>query len=273
MIDAHRHVWDTRVLRYPWLEAEASMPRAHLPGDAVDPEVDGAVFVQADADDGAAEAKWVQGLHWPDLRGIVAFAPVEDRARLVPALDELAGLPRFVGVRRLLQDEAAGFIESVPMREGFAELARWDVPFDACIRHWQLAELTRALRTVPGLRVVLDHLGKPPVAAGIGSRQGRQWLRELAAFAAVPGTCVKLSGLAPEAHPDRPLRTQVAPFLHAAAETFGPERLLIGSDWPVSALTAHQLGFGEWFALVLDELGLDPAAVDTATEGHYGLAD
>ncbi|THV36427.1 amidohydrolase family protein [Glycomyces buryatensis] len=277
IIDAHRHVWDTRVLRYPWLDSEPSLPRTHLPADAADAKVTGAVFVQADAADGAAEAAWVQGLaaSWPQLSGIVAHAPIEDADALVPRLDELSALPLHVGVRRLLQDEPPGFIESEAVLGGLAELARRGLPFDACIRYGQLPELTRAVAAVPGLRVVLDHLGKPPVAAGIASPEGREWVRMLRDFAAVPGTLAKLSGLAPEADPGRPLREQVAPFLSNALVVFGPDRLMVGSDWPVSAATPHQTGFGEWFELVSDVLRLAPddaeRVLSATAERHYGL--
>lgn len=276
ILDAHRHVWDTRALRYPWLDGEPELPRVHLPADATDPLVTGAVFVQADAADGAAEAAWVRGLDWPDLVGIVAYAPVEDPERFGLALDALAELPRLCGVRRLLQDEAAGFIASPALREGLAELARRDLPFDACVRHWQLDELAGTVAAVPGLRVVLDHLGKPPVAAGIDSPAGRQWARALGAFAALPGTCAKLSGLAPEADPTRPLPEQVAPFLDAAAEAFGPRRLMVGSDWPVSAATPHRLGYGAWFGLVRERLRLSGEDEEHLCSGtarrHYRLA-
>ncbi len=277
IVDAHRHIWDTRALRYPWLEAEPDLPRTHLPDHAADPAVTGAVFVQAGAEDGLAEALWVQGLapSWPQLRGIVAHAPVEDAEALRKRLDELSEVALLVGVRRLLQDEPDGFIAADEVRRGLAVLAERGLPFDACVRHRQIGELTRAAAAVPGLRVVLDHLGKPPVAAGLGSPEGRAWERALRSFAELPGAVAKLSGLTPEADPERPVREQVAPFLKTAVDVFGPDRLMVGSDWPVSAATPHRIGFAEWFALVKDELALRPAEehrlMCRTANLHYGL--
>lgn len=253
IVDAHAHIWDPARLSYRWLEGEPLLGAAHLPESIAEPEVSRVIFVQADADDGDAEVAWVQSLasEWPQLAGIVAFAPVE-RAELPQILDRLETLPLFVGVRRLLQDEQGGFIESDEMKRGLAVLADRGIAFDACIRHQQLPELVRALDQVAGLRVVLDHLGKPPVKAGITSDAGREWCAAARDFARIPLTTAKLSGLAPEADEARPLLDQVRPFLQEALEIFGADRLMVGSDWPVSAATPHALGYLEWFHLVRD---------------------
>jgi L-fuconolactonase len=253
VIDTHRHVWDTRLRRYPWLDEEPSMPQGHLPSDAEDPRVSAAVFVEAGTENGVDEARWVQALadsgQWPQLVGIVAAAPVDDPAALSAVLDDLQVLPLFVGVRRLLQDEPPGTLASAPFKEGLVELGAKGVPFDACIRSRQLIELAGLVAGAPGTRIVLDHLGKPPVAAGFGSAHARTWLDDLRRLAELPNVCAKLSGLAPEADPTRPLDPQVTPFIEAALDIFGPDRLMAGSDWPVSSI-GGLTSFGGWFALV-----------------------
>lgn len=172
VIDTHRHVWDTRLRRYPWLDEEPSMPQGHLSSDAEDPRVSAAVFVEAGTENGVDEARWVQALadsgQWPQLVGIVAAAPVDDPAALSAVLDDLQVLPLFVGMRRLLQDEPPGTLASARFREGLVELGARSVPFDACIRSRQLIELAGLVAGAPGTRIVLDHLGKPPVG----------WIRE-----------------------------------------------------------------------------------------------
>ena len=146
-VDSHVHVWDPSRLGYSWLEGDPLLGAAHLPESIAEPEVSRVIFVQSDADDGDAEVAWIQGLasEWPQLAGIVGFAPVE-RADLPQVLDRLEALPLLVGVRRLLQDEPGGFIESDEMKRGLAVLADGRIPFDACIRHQQLPELVRALQ-------------------------------------------------------------------------------------------------------------------------------
>ena len=246
-IDAHVHVWDTARLTYSWLRDAPLLDRPRLPIDLTAETGERVVFVQANADDGAAEAAWVQSLSagWPSLAGIVAFAPVEEPT-LAETLDELSTLPLVVGVRRLLQDQEAGFIASKELVTGFRMLADRHIPFDACVRWHQLEELVSTVALVPALSVVLDHLGKPPVAAGLASEAGRQWLHALQQLAKLPRVTVKLSGLAPEADPNRDVIEQVVPFLDAALDVFGAERCMYGSDWPVSAATPHRLTNRVW---------------------------
>jgi L-fuconolactonase len=114
------------------------------------------------------------------------------------------------------------------------------------VRWHQLEELASTVELVPALSVVLDHLGKPPVAAGLSSEAGRQWLHALQRLAKLPRVTIKLSGLAPEADPNRDVIEQVVPFLDAALEFFGAERCMYGSDWPVSAATPHRLTNRVW---------------------------
>jgi len=107
------------------------------------------------------------------------------------------------------------------------------------------------LARVPNLRVALDHLGKPPVAAG----DDGMWARNLHALAEQPQISVKLSGLPPETAAHDDARSAALPWLSTALEAFGPERCMVGSDWPVSSVTSHALAAGAWLSGVLDALG------------------
>lgn len=272
VIDAHLHVWDPALNRHPWLDEEPVLGRPFLPADVKSELVEQVVFVQADALDGLAEAQWVQSLAdaWPQLAGIVAFAPVEDRRGLSEHLDALAELPRFVGVRRLLQDEPRGFITSSAFIGGLRELARRKVPFDACVRWHQLADLVVAVKHSPEAHLVLDHLGKPPVAAGYDSDERHHWSTALHDLAQQPHVTVKLSGLAPEANAAQPLYPQIEPFVKEAIDAFGPGRVLAGSDFPVSAATAHELGYDQWFTWINEGLGFNE---DESSQVMHGNAE
>lgn len=246
MIDSHVHVWDPRINHYGWLEGELNRP--FLPDDlaADHAQVEGFVFVQADADDGLAEARWVNELDWPRLRGIVAFAPVERPELLGDQLADLATIDRVVGVRRLLQDEPDDFFDRPELVDGLRRVAAAGLTFDACIRARQLPLLTGLLQSVPELDVVLDHLGKPQ----IGGEMDAVWRDRLRHLAENPRVNVKLSGLAPESDPHRPVLAQARPFLLTAIDIFQPSRCMIGSDWPVSSTTPHRMLVEEWFSVV-----------------------
>lgn len=255
LIDSHVHIWDPTALEYSWLEGELDRP--YLPADyqAGAPATTGVIFVEAGPSDKVAEVAWAESLGWPELLGVVAHAPLELGAGVVEQLEALRQAGRTVGIRRLLQDEPLSFFENPGLLEGLRALAATGLPFDACIRHHQLAALTTLLAKVPDLRVVLDHLAKPPVATG----DDGTWAHELRALAALPQVSVKLSGMPPELSDDQDLVSAALPWLEVALDAFGADRAMVGSDWPVSSMLPRRFAPGAWLSMVLDELAASPA--------------
>ena len=258
LIDSHVHVWDPSVNDYSWLSGE--LDRAYLPDEYGDgaPRTTGVIFVEANAADNVAEAQWVARLPWPELVGIVAQAPLELGDAVAPVLARLQQVDKVVGIRRQLQDEPIAFFDDPGLLAGLRALAGTGLPFDACVRHEQLPALTALLSQVPELPVVLDHLAKPPVATG----DDGTWERALRALAALPQVRVKLSGIAPEGRADRPVREQARSWLRAGWDAFGPQRCMLGSDWPVSAISPPRETPGDWLDHVLSDVLGEAAARD-----------
>lgn len=274
VVDSHVHLWDPDTLAYPWLEEFAPLRRPALPAqyaaawDAVGLRPEGIVHVQADVrpDLALAEVDWVSALDTPvPLRGVVAYAPLEDGAAVTSHLDALRERPLVVGVRRSTQNEPAGAIATPGYREGLRAVARAGLTADLCVRSCQLEEVVDTLRDVldaePGLTVVLDHAGKPPVADG----EVDAWARHLGELAALPGVVCKLSGLVTEADWASWSEAQVLPYVQRVLATFGPDRVTFASDWPVLTLASE---LDRWFALVDGALdGLDAAGRDAVLAG------
>jgi L-fuconolactonase len=246
-IDTHVHVWDAAALTYPWLASEPALrPRygiADLGSEGN--RLAGLVVVEAGCrpDLALAEVAWVksQAARWPVIRGMVAQAPLE---RGPDGLADLAGYlvgdgRHVVGVRRNAQDEPPGFMVHERFVAGVNALAKFSLPFDACIREYQLRELTELADRAPAVVIVLDHLGKPDIrthGAASRSRATHAWFADLADLAQRQNVVVKLSGLATEADHERWRERDIAPYLTHAIEVFGPDRCLFGSDWPVATL-------------------------------------
>lgn len=258
VIDGHLHLWDPGHLDYPWLAGELRRPFLQADLNLGGSGVTDAVFVQADClpAQGWREARWVSSLAGgaPRIAGIVAFAPVERGAAVRDDLDRLRTLPLVRGVRRNLQDEPDEFLRADAVVDGLRAVAAAGLTFDACVTWRQLPLLARLTARVPELVVVVDHLGKPPVLAGLDSAAGRRWRGDLSRLAARDNIAVKLSGLAPETRAGADLAALSRPFLDAAIEVFGPRRCLVGSDWPISAVIPEHRAYDRWFHLVLDQL-------------------
>ncbi len=287
LLDSHLHLWDPSRLDYEWLAGP--LARRFAAEELEQAGVDGAeraaaIFVQAECVDSQFldEVRWVsETAARTGVIGIVAGARLDRGERTIAHLDALADLEGVVGVRHNLQDEPDGTACSAAFRAGAAVLAAHGLRFDACVRAHQLSDVSDLAAAVPALPIVLDHLGKPAIGTAADPlRPGTAWLSDLRDLAAHPQVSVKLSGLPAEAggfwSP-----AQVIPFLDAAAEAFGSERLLWGGDWPVSAVAGDPQEYrpesrGLWARTVTEwavERGLDVDAIlwDNAAR-FYGVA-
>lgn len=272
VLDTHLHLWDPSVLRYDWL---IDVPALHRPFAAralaeatADVPTDVSlkyIFMQAGAADeqALAEVDWVSGLaeHLP-IAGVIAFAQVELGVAVGPHLDALRERPLVRGVRRMTQDEAPGFGVSDAFVAGARAVASAGLTFDACVRSHLLGDVAALARAVPGLPIMLDHLGKPPLE-GPGGAPGEgfaRWQMSLQQCAAEPNVWVKLSGLPGETTPDW-TPEGLTPFMDAALSAFGPERCVFGSDWPASSPSSD---YARWLAFVRTwlEARVDPATAE-----------
>jgi L-fuconolactonase len=255
IVDAHVHLYDPGVIRYGWMAGKAALAGPHLMPEldaargAV--EIEALVWVEVGADPGQylQEASYVAGLaeRDPRIKAMVAHAPLERGAAVTPDLEKLAahGLTR--AIRRLLQDEAdAEFCLRPAFVEGVKLLPRFDLAFDLCVRHHQLAAAVELARRCPEVRFVLDHLGKPAIRDGLMD----PWRAHIKALSELPNVACKLSGVITEADRHSWTPAQLHPYLDHVIESFGFARLLYASDWPVSEQT-HR--YGDWVT-ILDDL-------------------
>ena len=238
-IDAHMHLFDRETLSYPWLSTVEGLNRDFHPADlGTDRDLlTGVVIVEA----GRTDAQWLAEVVWVEslaadpssrILGMVAHAQLEDPARCAEQLAELTQHPLVVGIRRNLQDEPPGFALAEDFVTGVAALATYSYPFDLCVRHGQLREVTALAARLPDVAFVLDHCGKPPVASGAL----QPWRADLARLAELPNVVCKLSGLATEADHRSWSDDNVLPYLRHAVQVFGAERCLFGGDWPVATI-------------------------------------
>jgi len=251
IIDAHVHLYDPGRIRYGWMRGtrlDSPHLLAELDAARGAVEVAGIVWVEVNADPGQheQEGSLIAGLAAADPRvmGMVAAAPLEHGDAVKADLEKLAALPRVKGVRRLLQGEPdpeyclrPGFIGGVKL------LPDYGLSFDLCVYHHQLYNVIELVRRCPDVRFILDHIGKPAV------RKGRldPWRADIARLAALPNVWCKVSGVVTEADHAAWTREQLRPYIRHVVEQFGFDRLVFGSDWPVSELT-HR--YPDWVEIV-----------------------
>lgn len=251
IVDSHVHLWDPRRYRIPWLDGEPDLDRRFDLGDyrahTAGVEIEAIVYLEIDI---APDYRYLEAhlaetyaAEDPRLRGTVASAPIEFGDQVRPFLEALVAVgPRVKGVRRLLQGESdpayclrPGFVRGVEL------LAEFGLSFDICIRHHQLASAVELVRRCPGTSFILDHIAKPAIAAGLLD----PWRDQIAELAALPNVACKVSGVVTEADNTAWTLDDIGPYVAHVLESFGEDRVMFGSDWPVATLAASYVRWVE----------------------------
>jgi L-fuconolactonase len=242
IVDAHHHFWDPATADYPWLTDELSVIRRRFTPDDLAPlledaRVDATVLVQTRSSLDETREFLATAASTPFIRGVVGWVDLTDPgvADVLSELREGPGGDRLVGIRHQVHDEPdPDWLARDDVRRGIGAVARADLVYDLLVRSRELPAARALVASMPDARFVVDHLAKPPIRdGGVGAWSGlvSQW-REF------PNATWKLSGLVTEADWQRWTRADVAPVVDHALATFGPERLIFGSDWPVCLLAA-----------------------------------
>lgn len=238
-IDAHQHFWRYSREEYPWIGVGMErIARDFLVADleaAARPEgVGGSVAVQARQS--LAETRWLLELAAAHsfIRGVVGWVDLQSE-QVGEQLAEFrhgpaAGGRKLVGVRHVVQDEPdPRFLLGEAFVRGLRQLAVFGLTYDLLLYPPQLPAAVELAALLPEQPFVLDHLAKPRVKSGAIP----DWRRDIEALARHENVSCKVSGLVTEAAWQGWKPADFRPYLDVALAAFGPERLMIGSDWPV----------------------------------------
>ncbi len=238
-IDAHQHFWIYSPAEYDWIDD--SMPalrRNFLPED-LNPELESNDFhasVAVQARQTLEETRWLLELaeRSPSILGVVGWADLRS-PDIRSQLKALTRNPKLVGIRHVVQSEPDDhFLLQPDFLHGISALEEFDLAYDILIYTKHLPVAAEFVELFPRQRFVLDHLAKPPIKSG----EIDSWVRGITRLANFPNVFCKLSGLVTEADWQDWQPAQIFPFLDVAFHSFGPDRLMIGSDWPVCLLAA-----------------------------------
>ena len=163
-------------------------------------------------------------------------------------LDKLADFPRVKGVRRIIQNEDdLDFCLRPGFLEGVDALSSYGYSFDICIDRRHMDKAIALASKCSEVHMVLDHIGKPNIAAG----EFQPWASQLKALSGCPNVWCKMSGVVTEAEHDNWRIEDIRPYVLAAIEAFGFERTMFGGDWPVVTQAAS---YCRWVGALADLL-------------------
>ena len=245
IVDAHFHCWRLARGDYGWLTP--ALGPIHRDIDVEDWQreaqplgVTAGVLVQAAPTEAETAFLLEQATCHDTVRGVVGW--VDLLARDAP--ERIARLsatqPKLKGLRPMLQDIAnADWILQPAIRPALDAMAAHGLVFDALVKPPHLPHMLALCERHPRLQVVIDHGAKPDIADG----KWQPWANELHRLARETMAVCKLSGLLTEAGP-HPRRGAAQRWAEHLLESFGAQRVLWGSDWPVLELAAR---YRDWW--------------------------
>ncbi|AZO80098.1 MULTISPECIES: amidohydrolase family protein [unclassified Bosea (in: a-proteobacteria)] len=242
-IDAHQHFWNLARGDYGWLTpALGVIHRDFGPADLAPllaaQAIDRTILVQAAPTDAETVFLLEIAAKTPFVAGVVGWADF-DAPNAAERIATLAGDPLLVGLRPMVQDIADdNWLARPELAPAFETMIAHGLVFDALLKSHHIAPMLTVLERHPELACVIDHGAKPDLVTG----DLAGWRNGMSALAAHPSLTCKLSGLVTEAGPDWTPET-LRPVVEHLLATFGPDRLIFGSDWPVVTLRAS---YAQW---------------------------
>lgn len=237
IIDAHHHLWKYKPFEFGWIDDSMSvLKQDYLPAD-LEPElqvsgISGTVVVQARQS--LEETRWLLELadRHDFIKGVVGWLDLCS-PDLDKQLEEFASHPKMVGVRHVIHDEADDkFMLQAGFMNGIARLEDYNLVYDLLLFPKHLVYATELVKAFPRQRFVLDHLGKPLIKAA----ELEPWKSDIFSLAECSNVWCKISGMVTEAHHDQWEINDFIPYMEVVKNAFGPERIMLGSDWPVCKL-------------------------------------
>lgn len=218
--------------------------------------VEGCVAVQADQSH--TENEFLIGLaeRYDWIRGVVGWVDFE-AVDIDERLERLSARKKLKGLRHILQGEKQrDYMLRPAFLRGIGQLEAFDLAYDILIYPDQLKFAAEFAARLPHQRFVLDHIAKPYIR----EEKLEPWRQDMQRLAAHGNVWCKVSGMVTEANWTSWKKDDFTPYLDAVMSTFGPDRLMFGSDWPVCLVAAT---YGEMIGIVADYFSaLSPAEQD-----------
>lgn len=252
-IDAHQHFWIYDTIRDNWITTDMEIIRRNfLPTDIApllkENQIDAVVAVQADQSPEETQFLIDLSSMYAMIKAVVGWVDLQSEN-----IDELlagyAQFPIVKGFRHIVEAESdSDFLMRAEVQRGIKALTKRGYTYDLLIRPQHYSSTLACVAANPEQVFILDHIAKPPIK----SQEFTEWATFIAALAAFPNVSCKISGLATEADWKNWHLDHFRQYIDQAVASFGTQRILFGSDWPVCLLAAS---YAQNIEIVQDKLG------------------
>jgi predicted TIM-barrel fold metal-dependent hydrolase len=277
LIDCHQHLWDLTKFKLPWLQPRSLLDRSYVMADYL-AAIEGtrirwAVYMEVDVDPTQQQAEAEHLIEIcksgkaPTIAAVVSGRPAASNFKAY--VSQFRDSPYVKGIRQVLHGDStpAGYC----LREGFVDgirlLGELGLSFDLCLRPGELADGAKLAEACPDTRFIVDHCGNADPKAFFKLGDSRldsekpghdptAWRRDIERLAARPNVICKISGIIARV-PKQWSADDLAPIINYCLDTFGPDRVVFGSDWPVCL---NGTALREWVAALKQIIASRPIA-------------
>jgi predicted TIM-barrel fold metal-dependent hydrolase len=244
IVDTHQHLWDLSKFKLPWIKEGTPLGRSFLPADymkaAQGLNIVKAVYMEVDVDPSqqVAEAEYlielIKSKSSPSVAAVVSGRP--DAESFKDHATRWKGSPYIKGIRRVLHGEGtpAGHCLQPQFVKNIRLLGDLGLSYDLCIRPAELPDMAKLVDACPDTRFILDHCGNPSLTM----KDLAPWKKDLTDIAKRRNLVCKVSGFIATAKPGQWKPADIAPIVNHVLDTFGPDRVMFGGDWPVCTMGA-----------------------------------
>ncbi|WOH39474.1 amidohydrolase family protein [Thalassotalea fonticola] len=240
-IDAHHHLWAFDPVEYDWIDDSMAVLKKDFLLNQLEQTLYKNGFsssIAVQARQSMEETLWLLELASQTelIKGVVGWIDLKSD-NLIKQLDELNSHKKLVGFRHVIQGETdPEFMRNPDFIRGLKILAEKGYRYDLLIFAHQLPAAIEMLAHVPQLHVVIDHIAKPNIKTGENFEQWQQGMQDLAKN---PNCYCKLSGMVTEADWQQWTFDEISPYMQTVFNLFGANRIMFGSDWPVSLVAGE----------------------------------
>ena len=238
MIDAHVHFWKYNPIKDAWITDEMGLLQRNFFLQDLQPVlhengVTGIIAVQADQSENETDFLLRLANKNPFIKGIVGWVDLQNK-NVEDRLLYWSEYPVIKGFRHIVQAESDGFLRKEAFVNGIKLLKSFDFTYDILIYPNQLKEAIQFVNKYPNQKFILDHCAKPCIR----DQKINEWKIEIKEIAKNENVYCKVSGLVTEAKWNEWKTEDLYPYLDVVFESFGTDRILFGSDWPVILLSS-----------------------------------
>jgi len=264
IIDSHQHFWNYDPIKDAWIDDSMEVIRRDfLPKDLKplldENAIDGCIAVQADQSENETDFLLSCAQKNKFIKGVIGWLDLTSD-NLESRLNHYIKNPLFKGLRHIVQAEKDDYLLREDVQKGISKLANYNLTYDILIFPSQLNAAIELVKKFPKQQFVLDHIAKPNISYTVDEL----WRLNIIELSKNQNVSCKLSGLVTETNNYTFNDIDFNPYLDIIFQSFGPKRILFGSDWPVCLLAAN---YKKVYDLIFDYLDNHSTEIKTQIFG------